>query len=291
MHSVIYLFFGLCLATPPLSAAPNALGERKVFGVSLRWESESKEVDAALTEKIKKYESEFRESMDPDCRWRKREKNGECRNRFSEQTKQLEAIAEVIKKETLGVYEITHKGKDGITRRDFDGLSQGYFLNKLKGEVKDPWMADFAGDIFVAPKLKTSKPLTVGDPLIASVNYATVDMPGGGWMIMSAGRALGAKLRNPKSDKPDDVDGAPKEDYQLIVVFARPDFDGARVDAWATAIVAGGKEVLEHLWQIKDYQDQWAYFGFTADSIPFQSKNVEFSEKDGKRTVKIPFWK
>lgn len=267
--------------------AQNTLGQKKVFGVSLRWESESKEVDQALTKKIEQYQSEFAESMDPDCRWRK-PVNGVCPNRFPEQTKELEKIAEVIKKETQGVYEILHKGKDGMVRRDFDGLSQGFFINKLKGEIKFPFLADFAGDIFVHPLIKPSKNLIVGDPLIEAVTYATVDMPGGGWMIASAGRALGAKLRNPNQP---DVGDAPKEDFQKIVVFAEPSFDGARVDAWATAIVAGGKPVLEHLWTLKEYEGKWGYFGLTSDSKPVWSSNLKFRDQDGVRTVTVPNWK
>jgi hypothetical protein len=269
------------------SLADNTLGKKKVFGVELRWESENAEADTILTKKIEQYQSEFTQSMDPDCRWRK-PVNGICENNFPEQTKELEKIAEVIKKETLGVYEILHKGKDGIVRRDFDGLSQGFFINRLKGEIKLPWMADFAGDIFVHPLIKPTKNLIVGDPLIEAVTYATVDMPGGGWMIASAGRALGAKLRNPNQTKEEE---APKEDFQKIIVFAEPNFDGARVDAWATAIVAGGKPVLEHLWTLKDYEGKWGYFGLTSESKPVWSNNLKFRERDGVRTVIVPAWK
>ncbi len=265
----------LCLGAYFLAAsaparADNFTAEKRVFGVSLRWEAAQKNTSDALSKPIEKMSQEFSISHDPDCIWRSQVK-GKCLNKYKAQTQEIEKLAEKMKTETLGYFDVKLSAANkspNLQKRDFGGISQGYFLEKLAVKEKGNWLGDFAGDIFFTGGFIPSKPFTITDPLIDKGIYAKVNM-NSGWMLSSTSKVLGANMRNP-------VDPEQKEEFLRVVLFAKKEFSGARIDAWSTAVQVGGHKVLDHLWtELPAYKGQWAYMYFAISGEVKCSENIK----------------
>ena len=254
----------------------HQLQERNVFGVTLRWTTLDQTDLAKLTKIILTLEEKNRMAMDPDCKWRKSEKNL-CPNSFPLETQDLEKVAALYRAETEDTFNI-QTISNGKLIRDFAGLSQGYFIEQARSLFEGPMAMDFSGDIFISQKFSGSPRLTIAEPVLEQATFAEVKM-GEGWMIAATARPLGAELRNPK------VKGTWKEDFQRVVLFARPEFNGARLDAWSTAIVIGGRKLLAHLLALKQFAGQWAFLTFDLNLKPTCSKNIDCDFQN--KTIKI----
>ncbi len=264
-----------------ISEWTNAALERQVFGCSLRWEALNPYTLNGLTRIVDQVETEYTISHDPDCIWRP-QKNNKCENQWPEQTKEVESLAEVVKAETLGYFDVKMVGKTGTSQRDFGGISQGFVLEKMYQKFKGPWLGDFSGDIFLTGGFTPSKSLTITDPLIDRGTYATVKMHSG-WMLSSSSKLVGAKMRNP-------VDPNQKEEYLRIVVFAKKEFNGGRLDAWKTGIQVGGHKVLDYLWSLPTYRGQWAYMYFGVNGDVKCSPNLKCNLKNPDNRLVTTLW-
>ena len=269
-----------CPRTPQTPRSAHHTGKARIFGVSLWWETPSAEAQTWLEGEVLRLSREFSMSMDPDCIWRSRD--GGCVQAHAEQTATLESLADEIGVETLGYFDIRSVGPDGQIRRDFAGISQGYFLETLARQAKAPWLGNFAGDIYVSGGFKPELPIAITDPLAPRLPYAKIELKAG-WAIASTGRGLGAKIRNPNASH------EWTDDYQRVVLFAQRDFNGARLDAWSTALMAGGEKLMAHLWQLEKYRGQWGYFLFDENGKPSCSANVECVLDGPTKIVRTPF--
>jgi len=272
MIKVIFMLFLLSLIS-----CSHYQQSKKVFGVPLRAETPSKVSANIITHKIAKYEEMNRFAMDPDCMWRPR-LSGICQNPYAQETKNLEIYAAKLKTETLGNFDINERGN-----RDFAGLSQGHLLESLKNELSEDWLVDFAGDIYFSGGFKPDKSFTIADPLNESLKFSEVFFTKSGYMIAASSRELGADMRNPKTKT------AWREEFQKIVLFSDATFDGARLDAWSTALIAGGKSLLEHLWQRPEFKDHWGYLYFNRQGEAVCSPNLNCEITKKPRKVFLPF--
>jgi hypothetical protein len=282
---IYFLTFVLIPLASMASQCKNSVihDTRWVFGVDFRWETPSSEVQDRLSENATSLQKEYSISMDPDCIWRVKNGN-KCENPFATETQSLEKFTDDIKKETLGYFDIRWNDKAHGVRRDFSGISEGFILERLARVASGPWLGDFAGDIFFSGDFVPTRPITIADPLTDRGPYAKVEMTSG-WMISSSSRILGAKMRNPI-----DPESSWKEDFQRVIFFAGPNFNGTRLDAWTTGAVVGGWKVLNHLWDLKPYKGQWAYFFFDSAGRPGCSSNLHCSFENPKaRVIKVSF--
>lgn len=237
-----------------------------IFGVSFRYESNEKKIEKSLEETVKKMSSLYSESWDPDCLWRPLKQKTCSQVKDPKQTESIETFAKLMKQETSGYFDVEFKDKDGKRKRDFGGISQGFFIEELAQQIKGQWVADFAGDIYFTGGFVPKKLFFISEPLDERLNYAKVSMKSG-WMMSSAGKGLNVKIRNPIKQKS-------QEDFQKIVLFGKKEMSGARLDAWTTALIAGGKELLEKLWALEGYKGQWAYLYFDRKGSVSCSSNV-----------------
>ena len=271
-------FIFLILSLISCSHQKHYFQSKKVFGVPWRLESPRSDTFNRISQKAENLEEVFKYAMDPDCRWIK-PIAGKCLNPQEDQTKKLEELAQILKVETLNFYDIRHSGK-----RDFDGLSQGYFLESIKEDEHDPWLIDFAGDIYFNGGFTPQKTFSIADPLNEKVSFAKVAFTHGGFMIASSSRLLGANMYNPVS-----ANKKWQEDFQKIVLFGDTHFNGARLDAWATALIVGGERLLNHLWKLERYKGMWGYLYFNKNGEAICSENLKCDFEKSERLVEVPF--
>lgn len=257
------------------TSSENSKQDRYLFGVPFRSEAPSEEKVLEIDKKISELEPIYREVLDPDCRWRS-SVNGKCPQNYEKEVHFIEHKAKKLKEETLGYFDIHHQGK-----RDLDGLSEGHILELLKQDITPPWLINFAGDLFFTGGFEPDYPMTISDPLHSQLTFAVVQMDSG-WMTAGTSRMLGAQVRNPKTQK------VWREDFQMIVLFASPSFDGTRLDVWSTAIMAGGRKLLKHLWSNEN--KNWAYLYFDNKGEPYCSDNLKCLWNEQPRKVIVPPW-
>lgn len=261
----------LILLIPNLLLANN---KATLFGISARWEANEPIVEQEISNELSRMAIEGKEYLDPDCIWRKTNR-GVCTNRFPRKTAELEKMAELYQEETQGYFDIRHQ-KD---KRDFGGMWQGYALDQLRS-VRGEWLVDLSGDILFWDQAQLSQPIIVTDPVFDEVEYARVEMPKG-LVMASVGKKLEGKIVTPSKLT------RPQEPIHKVVLFADPKMSAARLDAWSTAIIAGGVSVLRHLWTLEEFQGQWGYFFFDERGQGYVSSNVH-EQKEGKtRILKI----
>jgi hypothetical protein len=254
-----------------------------VFGVSLQWFTPHKETLDKITKQVEKLEHIYTDAMDPDCLWRKSKTI--CINSQSVETKKLDLLAKEFKRETLGYFDV-HNLKGKKTYRDFSGLSQGLFIDKLRTSIEDAMVVDFAGDIFMSGPFNEAPRLSIADPALPESSFAAVNMSAG-WMLAATSRDLGAHMWNHKVTRGQKW----REDFVRVVLFANPNFQGARLDAWSTALVVGGEKLLEHLWKQKKYQGQWAYLVFDRKITPRCSPNISCRFDIRPRVIEVRWTK
>jgi hypothetical protein len=261
------------LLAGPAAALETFPHEQELFGVSLRVEARKPEVRDRLVQQIERLTPDLLHSLDPDCIWRPEP----CTNRNAERTRELEVIAAGLHGETLGFFDIHAGGRTG--KRDFAGMSQGYLLERMARHTDGEWIGDFAGDIYISGGFQPTRTVGISDPLLETVPYAQVEMKRG-WMIAATGPALGGKVRKLADEK---------TAFRRVVLFAAPGFSGTRLDAWSTALTAGGSTLLKHLWNLEPYRGQWGYLIFDAEGRVLCSPNIRCQLDQRPRTVTVDF--
>lgn len=256
IFSFICYFLTIGCATPK----PHAF-EEYLFGTRVDVEAKSLKFAKGLKKEIIQLKTSFTQAMDPDCIWRKKNQ-GHCENAEADKTAELESLAQKFNKETLGAFNIK---KNKHSKRDFSGLSQGYFIDQIKKERFV--IIDFSGDIFFSGGFTPSKKIVIGEPFLSVIPFAEVNLKSG-WMITSGSKKLGANIYRPENAT------ANENNFLQVTLFAQASFSGARLDAWTTAIASGGRKVLNHLWDLQEFKGQWAYFYFDSQGFPYCSKNL-----------------
>ena len=279
---MLKILSGLLLLSslPALAALPK--GSVDLWATKFTWMAKDKTSSAALRNEIKKIAANSR-AFDPDCFYN--QPKDKCTdNADAKTTAELDLLAAVLSKETNGAFNVNRE-KDGKTFRDFGGLAQGFIMEKMKPMMKGPWAGNFSGDMYISEKFPQSIPLIIADHEITDMRYATVTMSSG-WLLGTSAPAYGSKVVDPATKKL-----KTDSDFAKIVLFAKPEFSGARLDAWSTALIVGGKDLLKKLWENKDYEGKWAYMYIDAKNRPTCSRNLQCNllTKDGVRTVAVPW--
>ncbi len=275
------LFVFALVSIPFIAEAAIPEKSMDLWGTKMTWAADTANTVSAIEGEMKKTISLSR-AYDPDCFYGTKAKECET-NPDAKLTTELTTLSEELKKELGSSFDV-NRSKDGKTFRDFGGMAQGYVLGNLKSNVKGAWTANFGGDILVSAPMKTPVPLVINDYEIEGLRYADVQMKSG-WLLGSTTAAYGSKVVDPSTGK---LKG--KGDFKKIVLLAKPEFSGARLDAWSTGIIVGGRELLNKLWNDKTYQGSWAYFYVDADNNPFCSTNLKCNlyNKNG-RTIVAPW--
>lgn len=262
----------------------NVFFQDQYFGVSFRFESKDLINVNGFKLKMDRLVQRLKVVLDPDCLWRaKKDKLCEFHKEYEAEKQALDHLSNIIYQETNGFFSVAIKGH----KKDYSGLSQGYFIEQVKKTVREPWLIDFSGDIYLSKDMKPDKSLGIRDPLNSFLRYASVHMKSG-WMIGAGGPSLGVKLLDPSTGRP-----PVKNDFNFIVIFAKPEMNGARVDAWATAIMVGGERVLKYIQSLTKYKGEWGYLLFTKNGAIKTSENIIIREPNSKnpqeRWVIIPW--
>ncbi len=267
MSKLNLLFAAALLVFIEMSCAhsPNKIERThtvKLFGAPLDWTSYSvaseRVLDAKIDE-IKKLQAAF----DPDCYYKK----DPCPVLpESPATREITELSDAIKLETLGYFDVRVL-KNGKVRRDFGGIAQGFVLQQLYCVQKADWSGDFSGDIFVAPGAQRDW-IGVADPRIPELDLAKIQMSSG-WVMGGTSPEYGDEFRNPIKGEV-----VEKSEFVRLILVAKPEFDGGRLDAWETALMAGGKPLLDHLWGLKKYLGKWAYYYLARDGSQICSPNL-----------------
>jgi hypothetical protein len=234
----------------------------KLFGAPFdftTYSSESERVVQSKVDEIRKLQSEF----DPDCYYKK----DPCPALpDTPTTKEITQLSDDIKTETLGYFEVRVL-KNGKLRRDFGGIAQGFVLNQIYQAQKSDWSGDFSGDIFIARGAQREW-IGVADPRIPELDLAKIQMASG-WVMGGTSPEYGDEFRNPIKGET-----VKKSDFVRLILVAKPEFDGGRLDAWETALMAGGKKLLDHLWILDKYAGQWGYYYVARDGSQICSPNL-----------------
>lgn len=260
-----------------------AIPEKKIelWATSLSWMSKDKTALSALEKDVKKISSLSR-AYDPDCYWVKDRSKTCDKNPDPKLTEELDSLAAKFKEETGGAFDVVRK-VDGKSYREYGGMVQGYVIDKLK-QNPGAWGVNFAGDIFVSKPLPELKPIVIDDWEVSGLPLAHVHMTSG-WVIGSNSTENGSKIVDPKT-------GNLKKDshFQKIVLFAKPEFSGARLDAWSTALIVGGRELLVKLRDLKEFEGQWGYIAVdNQDTIGCSSNLTCTKITDKGRLVEVPW--
>jgi hypothetical protein len=246
--------------------------------------SDGASTDSELEKEIRFFAEEGREFLDPDCIWRT-EINNQCppvQEKFIPLVNELDKLSMEYNEQTLHYFDVRHN-KKGKIRRDFGGVWQGWALEKLQLKVTGNWLVDFSGDMLLNAPLKGERQFIISDAVFDKFKYATVKIEKGYFDTSVSTRLEGGKVR-----VPDGLE-VPQDDKQIlkVVLFAIPRFSGSRLDAWSTAIAAGGTKVLEHLWSLKEYKGQWGYFYFENSGHPHCSDNIHCDLTGKEKTVEV----
>ncbi|MEM7646401.1 MAG: hypothetical protein AAF203_05785 [Pseudomonadota bacterium] len=260
----------------------GAMQKTELFGASFEVHG-SKALEKDIVGQINKQSKKLSGTLDPDCFY-KTQGNKSCGKKVDRKLlRSVTALANDVETETVGNYnhETFQRGK---TYRDFGGLSQGVVLDRLAKKHKTGWIGNFAGDIYIAPNTRLNVPLKLAHPLRPGAFYADIQMKAG-WMMQSSASTAGGVVRNPINGK-----SVPGKDFLRISLFAKPSFNGARLDAWSTALTVGGKRLLDRLWKDKKYRDQWGYSYFDQSGNVVCSKNLKCDLAfAGRRKITIPW--
>ena len=283
--TALSLLMGICfIVMNPLFA----IDQMDFFGITVRWQGEDYIHEAQIKKLLVKLSEESKHYFDPDCRWRPLNEFGLCENKFPQQVQEITQLAEEYRQETLGFFDVLYNKKTGTTaKRDFGGLWQGYSLQKIKEVISGKWILDFSGDIYTSELPCTENQITITDPVFDAINYVFVNI-NRGYVMASVAKDLGGKIQVPNAISDATVEDDPNFILK-VVLFAAPTFEGARLDAWTTAIIAGGKKVIDHLWELPEYRNQWAYFYFNSEGTPICSKNIECNFAGKNRSVRVKF--
>lgn len=273
-----FLFLSLSCAThnkPDIYS-----GNEKIFGTFIEWEAADLKTNSKIKEKLAAVKSDDAKNFDPDCMYRPLE-GGQCSSVPNpERLAKIEKLSSEIQKESLGHFNIVAAKKTKLYR-DFGGIYQGFIVDELNDY--GPSYLNFSGDIYLDRSIRPSKDLWITHPSIQDLDYIKVDMSSG-WILSASSPKLVAEMRSGKTKKT-----LKNSDFQKIVLFAKPEFSGARLDAWATALISGGKKLLNHLWQLDLYQGQWAYMYFEDPSSMRCSPNINcnLTELSSANKIKI----
>ena len=262
------------LASSAEALIPKEIQSAAVFGVKLYWHSSDAETLKFLSKEIKEKSIRYQTSWDPDCFYRPLISQSCPKSTRPGDLDEISHLSKQVKYETDGFFDI-YRLKDGVTKRDFGGIAQAFFLEVLKQKVRKPWFANFAGDIYQSPFYsQLSGPIEIAEPLAPKVRFAKVILKFGGWAVFS--EAGGSN---------------PKPDFRQVVLFAEPNFNGGRLDAWATTIVRGGRKYLEKLWANATFTEKWAYLYFGSRGEVICSPNIEcqLDLPPSMRTVTVDF--
>ncbi len=232
--------------------------ETTLYGVKFSWQTTVWENHKILINFIKNDVKKI--NLDPDCIWGK-ECHGKVPN-LDDHIKKLEI-------DTLGAFKVKNKGK-----RDYSAISQGYILDLLRHKVKGPYILDFSGDMLISQSEKFSPYLSVNDPIWKEFEFARIYFPSG-IMIASGGKHVGGEIREKKHLK--------KNRIQKVVLFAPLKTNALEVDAWATAIISGGRKILE----IMSIKKKWAYLYFDFKGRPTCSSEIVCDFKNKKIIVNL----
>lgn len=276
----ITLGFIFLLALPCFAAVPDKA--ISLWGTKFSWIGNDKSVAQLVEKEISTVKSQSR-AYDPDCFYLPKDKTCD-KNPNEKLTEDLSQFAQKLSEETNGSFSVNRE-RDGKKFRDFGGIAQGYVMDRIRETVKTGWAGNFSGDIYLSPALNQKKPLQIDDPEVRGLQYAEV-MMSSGWLLGSTPARFGSKIVDPKTGKP-----VLSSEFNKIVLFAKPEFSGARLDAWSTALIIGGKELLNKLWVMKEYEGQWAYLFIDANDKPLCSSNLKCSllNKSGLRSVVVPW--
>lgn len=252
-----------------------------VLGIKTQWESSDDIVSASLKTQIETIAKNGKYIYDPNCLWRKLE-NDICHNPFPEKSADLIAKAKLFHKETLGFFNAWKSLKK---KWDFGGIWQGHALDQLIHNVPGNWIVDFSGDVFVTDASEFDSTFEISDYIVDIFPYADVKIING-FMIASTSARIGGSIyyQNKKTQSSTDN---PNEVLK-IVLFADKNFSGTRLDAWATGVIAGGKKILAHLWELKEFKNQWAYFYFDLEGNAHCSTNIKCQLTENPKTITVP---
>lgn len=223
------------------------------------------------------------QSFDPDCYYSPKEGACPVAKPYA-LSKDLDALAEGLKTETAGSFDVVRTVGDK-KKRDYGGMIQGYLIDEMKKVTSSPIAVNFAGDIYVSPKFKNVPSLSVEDALVKGVKLATVSMSSG-WMLGSVSPLGGSKIVDPKTGA--EIE---KPDFHKVVLFAKPEFSGTRLDAWSTALIVGGRTLLDKLSSMPEYKGQWGYVIVDNQERAFCSTNLvcDFKQGIGKNYIQVPW--
>ncbi len=229
----------------------------QLFGAPIKWTADKKE-----STQIKKFLDNNKKSLqgtfDPDCVYKKLGNKYCGKNINKGILSGIERLSKELAKETDGAFSHIIQNK-----RDFAAVSQGYILDMLKTQTKGKSSFDFSGDIYFSNKSKKKVNLTVMDSIHPGIPFAKVEM-NDGWMITSA---LSNRTRHKKNIKSFDM-------VKRVVLFGSKNIEGARLDAWSTAIIAGGLPVIRKLRKNKKYNNLWGYMYFDMKDKAVCSPNI-----------------
>lgn len=284
MGRLALLLFLLSLLSSSIFAATkkSSLQDRnlKLWGTEFLWVTPSsvsnKEIERALSDLRKNSRA-----YDPDCLWTQDAKSKCEDSPLPKVTSELDALAASLKAETDGAFDVILE-KEGKKFRDYGGLVQGYVLENLK-KTPGKWSANFAGDFFVPEGAGDLREIYVGDWGMSGLPFAKVKM-NSGWVIGSLAPENGSAIIDPATKSPKS-----KADFQKIVLFAKPEFNGSRLDAWSTALIIGGKPLLKKLRELKAYEGQWEYFYADSSNNLICSKNLKCKLFGSNRTIVTPW--
>ncbi len=270
----------VCLFAVQTFAAPTKSIEEKfdLFGAKLLIETRDKKLMKEIGNYIKENQKRYQSSLDPDCYY-KELGNKQCGSMQPPEST-LNLINE-ISKETKQNFKLEVAVGDK-NKRDFGGVAEGLVLDELAQKFPKNWLGNFTGDIFVAPEGQPPGPLFVADGTFPTVPFAKVNMESG-WMLGSSSPDVGGKVRDTKNQV---------NDFERIILFANPEFSGARLNGWSVALIAGGKPLLTHLRSLKEYKGQWSYMYFDSEGEVTCAPDIKCDFKDGKnRTVDVKWSK
>ncbi len=273
-----FLLSLLVLAAPAWSATPVTID---LWATKFTFLTSDKKTETQIKTEMNKFIASSR-AYDPDCYYGtgKEKACGETPDKKT--TDELDTLAASMKTETDSSFSVSRE-KDGKKYRDYGGFAQGFVLEKLKEKTKGPFAANFAGDILLTGDLDKSFPLIINDPEAEGLPFATVNMKRG-WIIGSNAPEMGGAIVDPATGKLKQ-----KSEFYKVVLFAKQDFSGARLDAWSTALIVGGKTLLKKLWDEKKYQGQWAWLTIDNQGNATCSDNLscQLFNKTGARTVNV----
>ncbi len=235
-----------------VASAAEFRSEIEIFGATFHWNALNSETNARMLPLIKQRANVLSQAWDPDCYYRAQGLACTTDPNHKSELKAIKAFALIMKEETQGLFD-PYTEKRGKKYLDLGGIAQGFFLETLAQQSRDSWQANFAGDIFVAKNISSPVTFELTDPSDEDGKiFAHVSLKGGGWIFQGSGSKISPEMRHPFQKKW-------KEDFQKIVLFAPPDFHGGRLDAWDTALIAGGRALLDKLWKDPRFKGKWAY--------------------------------